>query len=272
MLTNVRISNPNSESVNIGLEYLNGRAGYTIRDISGLGPMGATIAHTNHPIIPGGVYHSSTLNTRNVVIRMGFNPDHMAGKTVQDLRREVQRVAMPGTPVVVRLWTDGVYDRYFNGYVETVEPVIFSQDPEVQISILCTDPIMQDAKVQGADARTQGTHYFEYRGDIPSGISADVHVLLDTFTSFSFEIAGEKIDVSYNFSAGELVRINTTPGKKEVTQRTSSGALIRNIIGSATITKGWPKLTYGTNTISVQGNVAAGYNWDLTYRNLYGGY
>lgn len=272
MLTNVRISNLNSESVNIGLAYLNGRAGYTIRDIKGLGPMGATIAHTDHPIVPGGVFHSATLNTRNVVIRAGFNPDHMAGKTVTDLRREIQRVAMPGSFVTVRLWTDGVYDRYVSGWVETVEPVIFSEDPEVQISILCTDPIMYDTKVQGAESRTQGTHYFEYRGDIPSGISVDVHVLLDTFSNFSFEINGAKIYVDHDFTAGEIIRVNTTPGKKEVTQRTGSGALLRNIIGRATITKDWPSLTYGTNKILVQGNVASGYNWDLTYQNLYGGY
>lgn len=272
MLTNVRISNLNSESVDIGLEYLNGRAGYTNRDIKGLGPMSASIAHTNRPIIPGGVFHSSTLNTRNIVIRMGFNPDHMAGKTVQDLRREVQRVAMTGSFVTVRFWTDGVYDRYVTGYVETVEPVIFSQDPEVQISILCTDPIMYDSKVQGGTVHTQGTHYFEYRGDIPSGVSVDVNILLDTFTTSSFTIAGKKIEVSYNFSAGEMLRIVTTPGKKEVTQRTSTGAYLRNIIGSATITNGWPELSYGTNTLLVQGNVAAGYTWDLTYRNLYGGY
>lgn len=272
MLTNVRISNRRSEYVDVGLEYLNGREGYTIRDITGLGPVPATINHSNLPGIPGGFYHSSSIGVRNIVLKAGFNPDHLAGKTVKDLRRDLERVAASGEWVRVRLWTDRSFEMWIDGYVESHTPVVFSQDPEVQISIVCVDPYFRSSSPLSGDLKTQGMHYFEYRGDLDNGFEIKLNTLLDTFTWVRIELNGSTLYLEHNFSKNQQLYINTEIGKKEVTLQTPSGAYISNLIGKTQITNGWPEFKKGTNALRIEGNVSTGYNWGISYYDKYEGY
>lgn len=114
---------------------------YEVRDISGLGPVKADLAFADNASQPGGVYLSNHVQKRNIVLSVGYNPDYAANETISDLREDLYKLFVPGVFNLEIEITDDVKGTYLTkGYVESCEPNLFTQDPEMIISILCPDP------------------------------------------------------------------------------------------------------------------------------------
>lgn len=257
------------------------RTGFDLLDLEGVGPVPATVSYSEHAMIPGGRFQSANTQVRNIVLRVGISPDYAAGKTGQELRRELYKVAIPGTNVRVRLYNDERYEMRTDGVIETAEPVIFSKDPEVQISIICPSPFFRAPGDTVIEDLPPSTHRFNYDGEVPRGLQIDVKVLTtiywinvqDTRLPLADDRPRPNIRISARFDPGDNVRIRTGQGSKEVSQRDSNMVFKNRLIGRVSPGEGgWPILNPGENRIRVEGSQSDSLRWDLTLIRSYGGF
>lgn len=110
-------------------------SGFYIENIEGIGPAEANINITERASIDGGYFSSAHVNTRNIVLTLGFWFD----SGVEDMRHESYRYFPLKKKITLIFETDNRTCETY-GYVETNEPNIFSEQETTQISILCPDP------------------------------------------------------------------------------------------------------------------------------------
>lgn len=110
-------------------------SGFFIRSIDGLGPAKANVNMTDIATIDGSRYNSARLQTRNIVIDLGFLPIH----PIENLRQLTYKIFPIKKNVKLVIGTDNRVVQT-EGYVESNEPDIFSKDEGCQISIICPDP------------------------------------------------------------------------------------------------------------------------------------
>lgn len=139
MIKSLTVTNYLGESINLSLTdpY---QTGFVIEDIDGLGPVKGNINVTNMVTNDGGVYNSSRLDVRNIVItfRLLENP------TVEDVRQLSYKYFPIKKPLTLAIETDNRIAECY-GYVESNDITVFNtkQDLEkMQISIICPDPYL----------------------------------------------------------------------------------------------------------------------------------
>ncbi len=111
------------------------KSGLAITNVEGLGPPGASINLTEYAMRDGSFFNSARINTRNLVIYITF-----VGDCIEDLRRKCYDLFPVKQPVRIRVLTDK-RSAHIDGYVESNEPTIFSNQETTQISIICPDPL-----------------------------------------------------------------------------------------------------------------------------------
>ena len=109
--------------------------GFAITNIDGLGPGKSTINVTELTSTDGSLYNSARLSSRNIVLELRFlgTPD------IESVRQKTYKYFPIKKPLTLVFETDR-RTCYIDGYVESNEPVIFSEAEETQISIICPDP------------------------------------------------------------------------------------------------------------------------------------
>jgi hypothetical protein len=110
-----------------------------IRKIDGLGPVKSDISSTPFATGRGELFQGNSTGKRNIVLTLGLNPNWQ-DQTMTSLRQLLYRYFMPENWSMFRFITDDLPTVYINGVVESFEPNIFEQDPEIQVSILCPKP------------------------------------------------------------------------------------------------------------------------------------
>lgn len=109
--------------------------GFLIYNIDGLGPGESDILVSDFALSDGGVFNSARRGARNIVItfRLGLTP------TVEETRLRAYRYFALKRPINLTIQT-GSRTGSIDGYVESVNPVIFTNDAHMQVSIICPDP------------------------------------------------------------------------------------------------------------------------------------
>jgi hypothetical protein len=135
MLTKVEVIGSSTGTLSI---VLAGQGAVQIRDISGLEPVKAEI--TSVPSNKDGdLFQNARLGTRNIVFQFGLNPNWV-DQTMSSLRRVLYTHFTPKTWRTLRFHSDDMPTVQIGGYVESLEPNMFSQDPEIQVSVICLKP------------------------------------------------------------------------------------------------------------------------------------
>lgn len=284
MLTRVQLARYDNglyeNSINVEAELPSGEGGFTIIDVEGLGPVKANVAYSDYAMIDGGVVHSARGDVRNLVIKAGMHPDYADGRTVDQLREELYAHVMTGQEIRVRLFKDGVYVRRINGVVEAVEPVIFSKNPEVSISIICPKPYFITPTTVVTEGLSDDTHNFTYIGNVPWGIEARVNIRTPTSRLRLERLSNTPLEpyqhmtIDGNFQTNQYVTIVTTPGEKEITVRSvANDSVVRRLVTAARIgSNGWPMLRPGLNQLRVSGALPFHVTWDHHVSARYGGF
>lgn len=107
-------------------------SGLFITEIEGLGPVKADINMTSLATADGDIYNSSRLQGRNIVISARFT----YAKTIEEARLMSYKYFPIGKKVKFQIETDSRFAET-EGFVESNEPNIFSNESDVKISILC---------------------------------------------------------------------------------------------------------------------------------------
>jgi hypothetical protein len=116
------------------------KSGFLVRSVGGLGPAKADINNTQLSSSDGGIFNSSRLQSRNIVMSLDLLPY----PTVEHTRQLSYKYFPIKKRVEIMIETDNRVC-ITHGYIESNEPDIFSDRENTQISIMCPDPYFYSA-------------------------------------------------------------------------------------------------------------------------------
>lgn len=119
------------------------RSGFVVKSITGLGPGKANINTSEVSTTDGGLFNSSRLPVRNIVLSLEFMEmfERVDGwsQSIEEARLRSYRFFPIKRQVTLVIETDKRTVE-ISGYVESNEPTIFSKNEGSEISIICPDP------------------------------------------------------------------------------------------------------------------------------------
>jgi hypothetical protein len=246
-----------------------------IRSIEGLGPVKSEIAKTPYATGRGDLFQGSSTGTRNIVLSLGLNPD-WESQTMVSLRQLLYRYFMPETWATLRFFADELPVLGIRGIVESFEPNLFSEDPEMQISILCPKPDFIDVATTLLTGTVDGTPIpINYIGTAPAGFqlriqsagsySGGLSVINDTPDD------NQRIDLNpVTVDSGLYFELNTVRSLRYVYNVVVGTEDATNILAKMAKDSDWPELRPGTNSLTILAS-AGGLTWSLGYFNRFGG-
>lgn len=159
MVKKVVITNYLGESVEYKIEGVDvsNNNGLFITEIEGLGPPGANLIFTKLVNVDGSLYNSGKINERNIVIKARF----LNAKTVEEARLSSYRFFPLKREIRFDVETEN-RKAYIYGYVEKNEPNIFSDASDMQISVICGDPVFLDSYGTSEDGFSKFGPLFEF--------------------------------------------------------------------------------------------------------------
>ena len=275
MIQSLIVTNPKGEELTLDL-FRPELSGLYIKNIDGLGPPSASINTQDVATIDGALYVGSRLESRNLTIELGM----MDRPSVELNRLKAYRYFPTKRPVSVVVVTDNNKVK-IEGYVESNEPDIFSDEESTKISIVCPDPYFYDIeptqknfsdsiplfefafsnesvtenKLIMSELRTDTRSLIVYPGDGDTGINIRIKMLTDVrtfamydvFTRKAMKLYGNKMPSSLGtvFKKNDVIEINTVKGNKYV--NLIRAGLSTNIISALDKKATWFQLTPGDN-------------------------
>lgn len=252
-----------------------------VRNIDGLGPVKADITTTPFATGRGALFQGSTVGTRNIVLTLGLNPDFVTYPSMHELRRILYRYLLPGAWTKLRFYTNEIPPVEIEGYVESFEPNMFSEDPEVQVSIICPNPdfidptpnVLNGTVTEFADDGVE----FEYIGSVPAGLELQVTpsdsnpsftglLMVTIYDPIQHTLGVEDVTID----ATHTLRVATWPTRKVEYPAGGLGPAV-NLLASVTATSQWPYIQPGTNKIVVNSDADFGQQWEMAYFTRFGG-
>lgn len=281
MLKSVTITNYLGNSVTYAIEGVdpNNQEGLLITEIEGLGPTKADINMTELATADGGIFNSARASTRNIVLKARFT----MAKTIEEARLSSYKFFPIKQPLTFHIETDNRIAETV-GYVESNEPVIFSDECDMQVSILCESPyffaVDEDGKKEttfaGVDFlfeypfenedlheptlefgnivnKKENTVYYD--GDAETGCIIQIHAVGEVTNVTIYNIKTREIMAldsdklvaltGAGINYGDTITINTIKGQKSITLlRNGVTYNILNILGK---NADWFQLAKGDN-------------------------
>jgi hypothetical protein len=248
-------------------------SGIIVEDIGGLDPVKATLVTTSFAQQDGSQYLSAKRESRNITLKLGLEPDWTID-TVRGLRNRIYSVLMPKTPVELKfLMSDGL-DVKILGRVETTTYEMFTQEPEINTSIMCFDPDFVDPDpvlMNGSTTSGSDSILIPYPGSVETGL---VFKLLVNRTMSGFSLYHQasdgtlkSMDFAASLLAGDIVTISTVPGSKYAIL--TRGGLDSSILFGVSPESSWMELMPGPNSLRVYASGAA-VPFTLQYLSRYG--
>lgn len=279
MLNKVEAYNPRGAMLSLPLQDVS--EGFVVQNIDGLDPVKATISSTSFAQLDGEQFQASRREKRNIVMRLGLEPDY-SSQTVSGLRDRLYQFFMPEAKVKLVFYRDAREPVYIEGYVESFSMALFSRDPAVDISIICMNPDF----IENLDIVVPGTTIndgfdpipldIDYKGTTPTGLLFEIGFFrIASWWSFTNDTGDEVRDLftyKQNTVPGDSIKVSSYVREKTVSLRSeatgTSSAL--HVITPESV---WPRLVPGLNRIWVTtgGAPLSAQNFSITYNNLYGG-
>ena len=144
MIKSVTITNEVEEAVLITLNDIEPDSGLFITEIEGLGPAKADINMTKLTTQSGSKYNSSRANGRNIVMHVRF----LHAESIEDVRLSTYKYFPLNRKITFHIETDRRIAEV-EGYIESNEPDIFSEEESATISIVCESPWFIDSTDNG---------------------------------------------------------------------------------------------------------------------------
>lgn len=282
MITKVEVlsAQPDAPELSLG-GFFSNLDPVQLRDIDGLGPVKAEIATEAFATSDGEFFQGATIGKRNIVFKLGLNPNWV-DQTVASLRRQLYRYWLPKSWTKLRFFSDDMDTVDIEGYVESFDPNMFSEDPEIQVSIICPKPdlIEPDATIYyGVVDDGTAEFEFEYLGNVPAGFELVINQTADNVSYTGpinvstqweteppelFTIDPVTIDGTFSF------KLSTIRNAKRVQRIPNAGGSPVNMLMNVPNESVWPQIRPGTNLLKVYGN-EIGQAWTLAFFNRYGG-
>lgn len=239
---------------------------FIVRDVAGLGPVQATISSSTSAGQDGVAIQASRLGDRNVVLKVGYHPDYQRNKTVQALRRDLYSYFAPKREVQLVFNNDDYADVRIIGVVESHEPVIFSKDPEVSISLICEDSYFKAIRSIEINGFNNSKVYPSFIGNGEAGFFFELYVNRSISSVTLVCEPNEPLKYSGSLIEGDLLQISTIKGNKYA-------RLIRDGVTTSVLDNidGTMSMVFNTVTQSFYVNIAGAPNvpFRLTHTPTY---
>lgn len=258
----------------LGLPLEDSTLGYDVQNIDGLDPVKATLVSSSFAQQDGAQYQSARRETRNIVLSLGLYPDY-ALDTVNTLRKRLYPFFMPKRAVSLRFYMEDGLTVDINGVVESCEAPKFTQEPGVDVSILCFDPDFfepEDVEISGTSTSGTTALGINYTGTVETGIEFKLFVnrTMSEFTIYHQLPDGtiRTMDFQAPVINGDVVTINTIPGFKAATM--TRGSTTSSILYGISPQSNWLQLEPGANAIRVYAE-GPSIPYTINYIRRYGG-
>lgn len=221
MLKSVTVTNHRDESLYLELKNPYD-TGLIIKNITGIGPVKASINTTDLAVSDGAIYNSARAGSRNIVFTFQLLEDPQTN-LVETVRQRTYKYFPLKKQLTLTFETDHRVCE-IKGYVESNEPDIFQKEETIQISIVCPNPyfylpdsaivlngveseftfpfsnesLEDDLIIFGNIVSSVSTEYI-YDGDVDSGVLFYMHCMDDV-----------KNVTVYNMTTRERMTINTS--------------------------------------------------------------
>lgn len=143
MIKSITVTNYLGDSIKFDLTDPDS-SGFIVKSITGLGPGAATINTTEVSTNDGGLFNSSRLSSRNIVLSFVF----LWKSSVEDVRQLSYKYFPIKKKLTLLIETDN-RKAEIEGYVETNDPNIFSNQEGTDVSIICPYPYFYSAGEDG---------------------------------------------------------------------------------------------------------------------------
>lgn len=255
-----------------------------VRKIDGLGPVKAQINTGQYGSISGEYFRGSSRGKRNIVITVGLNPNWF-DQTMESLRTILYSYFMPENEVKLRFTSSHMAQVDIEGIVESMEPNIFSRDPEIQVSIICPKPEFVGSSMTIFPGETlslpDGTPTeIEYLGTLPTGVWVTIasSTIAPSMTDGEIRIINETPDnpvpdlfvVTASIDDTKYLELSTNKGNKYVRNVAVADGDITSLLGKNAMGSIWFELKHGLNKFRIMSTVP-GLSWTLQYYSKYGG-
>lgn len=250
--------------------------GYAVEDVGGLDPVKSTISSSTFANLPGGKIQASRREMRNILIKLKLEPNFAVGQTVRQLRTHLYSFFITDIDVSLRIYMDDGLTVDTAGRVETCEAPLFTDEPRMNISIVCEDPDFIELEPIVVDDQLTVEDLDEftitYEGSVPTGIQFVLN-LDRSLTEFTiYQRPPDNILRTLDFAAAlvdnDVLTINTVPGNKYITL-TRTGVDSSLLYGMSPQSK-WVTLMPGDNHFRVHA-VGAAIPFTITYTPRHGG-
>jgi hypothetical protein len=200
-------------------------------------------------------FYQLGLKSREIVIRLALTPNWQLGETYSDLRDDLYRAISKtrNGKVQVRLNNSAMTVATISGHITKFEVPHFNQEPEVQITIKCDDPMLRsDGYFEYVAADFNNTGYFQIPDNsstAPHGFEMQVtflsgtsdFVLLDD-PDFEWEFS---VVPASAFIAGDILYFSSEHGQKSLWHQ--RGEVVTYLMDRMTTTSNWPLIFPGNN-------------------------
>lgn len=250
MIRAITVTNYLGDSIKLDLARPE-QSGFVVTSVTGLGSGKANINMTEVATNDGGLFNSSRLPSRNIVISLKY----LWHDSIEDVRQLSYKYFPIKKKLTLLIETDN-RQAEIDGYTETNEPTIFSKDEGSDISIVCPNPFFYSAGKDGINTtifygveplfefpfsneslyecllemgriQNQTEKTIVYSGDAEIGVTIAIHAI------------GEARNITiYNTGTREIMRIDTDKLKAF----TGSGIILGDEIVICTV-KGQKSIT-----------------------------
>jgi hypothetical protein len=254
-----------------------------IRDIQGLGPVKADVSSTALATARGEHYQGSSVGKRNIMLTLGLNPD-WAVQDMAVLRQQLYSYFIPQQWCKLRFFSSHLPVVEIEGICEDVQPNIFSQDPELEISILShkpdfvdADPTLMDGVL--SDVLTQLP--FTYTGQVSTGFELTVKATAPrpNYTGgFNFILQSPSIPQTFELltpvtvDATQYLKLTTIQGRRRIQNIRVADGVATNLMNKMAVGSVWPEILPGANELTIGVNAGlTGQKFQFAYFNRYAG-
>lgn len=307
MIKSVTITNPKGEALELELANPE-KSGLLVSNIEGLGPPKVNINGQEMATEDGMMYSSARAQTRNIIFTLVMvhrDANSIYGaQTIEQSRHLTYRYFPLKKKIRVTVRTDS-QNLYCEGYVETNEPTIFTNQEFATISVVCPDPyfyIEGDSQTIFSGIRSAFEFPFsnesleepllemstiwidrhavlEYEGSVDTGIYITIHSLtgkaedirlynVDTREQMIIDTARIKAISGEDFDEKDDILISTV--KKDRYCKLLRKGVYTNIIGALSRDSDWFQISNGANGFAFTAKAGAD-NLSVTfsYKNAY---
>lgn len=272
----IEIVNDKQESVSFYLD--DPSQPYFVKDVQGLDPVKADITSSSFAAVDGNQFQASRRDSRNIIFKLGYNPDYVSNMTIPQLRRNLYSKFLPKSLVQLKIHLDDDLVVGNTGIIESFDAPIFTKSPDITISVILFDPDLisdTDTVLNGntTDNPTTGKINFTYEGNTPTGVNLTMVLnrAADSITFLHYNLVTNNLESMYlygTFLSGDELVIATGVGEKGV-WLTRSGDT-ESILYMLDVNSQWIYLTPGLTAFQVIVTGPA-IPYTITYRDRYGG-